>query len=336
MDLYICSTYYHVLITLLKASKSNDRNSRGMYSVILLDTIYSAIELDNRIRETRLFNTVQIINTPTYVKNKSIFDKLFWKKAGVKKLDLDFIDAFSKYRNIYLYMDDTWLADYFKCKNIKYHLIEDSIDGYKHILNNRYARLADPSKNGWLNILYKFFPNAEGNYKFLLDCEQVIDIEVNQIKGTIFENQDQSRLIEVPREKLFKLLEDKSLLNKVINVFLDDRNIIDGDNIAIIFTSPFFDDKLVDSEESQLKIYEKLLSKYDGYNILIKAHPRDVTDYTKLEGVRVIPKNFPSELIAYLDQSKIMKYISIASHSVDIYPKEKVDFYELDEVKQWH
>ena len=331
MDLYVCSTYYHVLITLLKTHSSMNRNVN--ISILLLDTINDTKRLSALMTGTTIFKSIEVLDAPDYVYHKNIINKLFWKSIGTKKLDSDLSNNFSTYNNIYLYMDDTWLADYFKCKDIKYHLIEDSIDGYKHILNNRYARLADPSKNGWLNMLYKFFPNAEGNYKFLLDCDQVIDIEVNEIEGTIFKETD--RLVEVPRKPLFDQLDDKDFLNTVLEVFLDDRNIINGENIAIVFTSPFFDDKLVDSEDSQLALYKKLISRYSDNNILFKAHPRDVVDYTKLNNVKVIPKNFPSELIAYLDQSKISKFISIASHSVDIYPKDKIDFYELDEVKQW-
>lgn len=328
MDVYFCSTYYHVLISCLKSLAANEKPD-----LVILNYIKDSEALATRIKDSQLFNSVKILKTPSFVLQKNLFEKLFTNKLYKNRLK-NFQFPFDDYKNIYLYMDDTWIARYCKLEHIRYHLIEDSVDAFKYILNNRFRELVKPEYNRFHKI-YKLFPYAEGNHKHFLDSAEVIDIEVNEIKGTIFEHKEKNRLIEVPRTGLFNLLKNKDLLNKVLDVFLDNKNIIDGDNIAIIFTSPFFDDKFVNSEEEQLKVYNKLIKKYDDFNILVKAHPRDATDYAKLENVRVIPKNFPSELIAYLDQSKIMKYISIASHSVDIYPMDKVDFYELDEVKQW-
>ncbi len=298
MDVYFCSTYYHVLITCLKSLMTKQK-----IDLIVLEYINEPNSLVERIRKSGLFEKVNVLKTPEFVIKKNLIEKLYANKLYKSRMN-DFQFSFNRYNNIYLFMDDTWIARYCKLEHIKYHLIEDSLDAFKYILKNRYRELVSSEYNH-LHTLYKIFPYAEGNHKHFLSSEEVLDIEVNQIEGTIFEMGDHSRLLEVSRNRLFKLLEDEKNLNRLLDIFIDDRNIIEGNNIVLVFTSPFYADKIVKSEDEQLRIYRSLIEKYSGHNVFIKAHPRDAINYSKLGNIKIVPKNFPSELIAYLDQKKL-------------------------------
>ena len=325
MDAFVCSTYYHVLITALKAMSLNEKAD-----VFVLDNVEDGETLCTRMKKSKLFHAVFYVKAPSKVYNKTITDKLFWQLRCKNIIESELPYDFHAYKECYLYMDDTWLANYFKVIGFHYNVIEDSIDAFKHILNTRYARLVDYRKSGKVFWLWKLFPYAEGNYKFFLDSPCVKTIEVNSKEGIILP--DDERIIEVPRKELFAELENNEKLNTVLDIFLNDRNIISGENIAIIFTSPFWDDGLVDSEEEQLKLYIRLISNYSkDYQVLIKAHPRDKANYESISGVTVLPRCFPSELIYYLDSSVVKKYVSIASHCVDIYPAEKTDYFEFQD-----
>lgn len=326
MDAYFCSTYYHVLITYLKTLRSADK-----IDVFILDYIENANILAERLRASNIFNTVNVLKAPEFVYHKNIIEKLFANKIYKRRFKNFNLDV-STYDSLYLYMDDTWIARYFKLENIKYNLIEDSLDAFKYILNNRYKELVKPEYHH-LYALYRIFPYAEGNHKHFFDSPSVLSIEVNDRNGIVLPNDN--RIVELPRKVLFDQLEEPKTAKQVMDIFLDNNAMLTENNIVIVFTSPFCVDGLISSEEDQIKLYKKLLKHYENNIVYIKAHPRDQTDYSVIDNVKIMPKNFPSELISYLDQSKISKFVSIASHCVDIYSHDKVDFYELEEVRKW-
>lgn len=326
MNAYFCSTYYHVLITYLKALRSADKTD-----VFVLDYIENADILAERLRAGNIFNTVRVLEAPKFVYHKNVIEKLFANKIYKKRFK-DFSLDVDAYDSIYLYMDDTWLARYFKLENIKYALIEDSLDAFKYIMNNRFKELVKPEYHH-LYALYKLFPYAEGNHKHFFDSPSVLSIEVNDRNGIALP--DDGRISEFPREILFKQLEDPKTAKRVMDIFLDDNDMLTENDIVIVFTSPFRADGAVSSEKEQIRLYKKLLKRYENNTVYIKAHPRDRTDYTVIDNVKVMPKNFPSELLNYLDTSRISKFVSVASHCVDAYPQDKVDFYKLEEVRKW-
>ena len=289
MDAYFCSTYYHVLITYLKTLRSVDK-----IDVFVLDYIENANILAERLRESNIFNTVNVLEAPEFVYHKNIIEKLFANKIYKRRFK-DFNLDVSTYDRLYLYMDDTWIARYFKLENIKYNLIEDSLDAFKYILNNRYKELVKPEYHH-LYALYRIFPYAEGNHKHFFDSPSVLSIEgnhkhffdspsvlsieVNNRNGIVLPNDN--RIVELPRKVLFNQLEDPKTAKQVMDIFLDNNAMLTENNIVIVFTSPFCVDGLISSEEDQIKLYKKLLKYYENNIVYIKAHPRDQTDYSAI------------------------------------------------------
>lgn len=97
----------------------------------------------------------------------------------------------------------------------------------------------------------------------------------------------------------------------------------------ILLPQPLSEDGLV-SEEYKIGLYNKIIDSYRvDYDIYIKPHPREKTDYTKFEGVNVIRQNFPAELFNLLDIQFTLA-ISLFSSAVYNFPAEKKIFLGLD------
>ena len=255
MNAYFCSTYYHILITVLK-----NVDDRGKNDIYIMDLIPTAKELYTQIQGTGIFKKTYLLETPASFKDKNTFQKLFWKKIAKKHISATFHLSTEQYDELFIFMDDTWLAHYFKIFNIKYNLIEDSLNSFKFIKNTVYYRMVDKSANGWLYKVWKIFPWGEGNYQYFFDSPCVKSIEVNEKKGTIFEDRD--HVIEVPRQCLLDKLNNEDVQLLVSSIFIDDLSALKIDNIAIIFTSPFYDDKIISSEKEQYELYERLKFKH--------------------------------------------------------------------------
>lgn len=320
MNLYICSTYYHVYITLIKKMVNNYESD-----LMVLDYIPNGKTLASSIRNHKLFDNVFFVNNyyddymsnHKYLSKIGVFNKHILKKICAKKLKIDFL----KYDKIYLFMDDIWIARYFKLSKIHYNIIEDGIDSYKYILTTNFAYTV---KKSIKKKIVSFIRNT--GYKYNLKCKYVDSIEVNEKKGLQIE--DDGRIIEVSRADLVTKLnpEQKQV---ILSIFLNDRELLSKKNIVIIFTRPFYNDKIIDSISKQLNIYNKLIDIYKKYNVFLKPHPRDQVDYSNIKNVNVIEKNFPSEVINFINTENVIKYVAIESHCVDVYPPEKVDYYEL-------
>ena len=70
---------------------------------------------------------------------------------------------------------------------------------------------------------------------------------------------------------------------------------------ALILSQPLSEDNLA-TYEDELKIYEEFINKFSDYEIIIKPHPRDEKDYTKIyPNIKVIDKHFPIELLTLID-----------------------------------
>lgn len=168
------------------------------------------------------------------------------------------------------------------------------------------------------------------NTRYYLDDPNILSLEVNQIEGAVIDRTD-SRIIECPRRKLFGIVDhNQKNLDVVMLIFKDDIAAFrECDNIALILTYCLSADGKMRSTDEQLALYSKVCDCYWQKKMtpVIKPHPRDLTDYSSLN-VDVVNKNFPSELLYYIDQNKIVKNVSIYSTSTSLFPKEKVDYYE--------
>ncbi len=86
----------------------------------------------------------------------------------------------------------------------------------------------------------------------------------------------------------------------------------------LLVTQPFSEDNFID-EPYKINTYNKLLDEFAiGYNIYIKPHPRESTDYSKVleHQVQIIPQDFPLELIDIFTDAKFEKGLTIYSSAL--------------------
>ena len=126
-----------------------------------------------------------------------------------------------------------------------------------------------------------------------------------------------SRLPPALREKARELniskevaLLSAAVRTEIFEIFIaSDAFEIPPGNNALLLTQPISEDKVINGEKEKIAIYADVIAKIPGkYNIIIKTHPREKTDYsTHFKHVTVLPALFPIEILGlkpgfYFDQ----------------------------------
>lgn len=121
----------------------------------------------------------------------------------------------------------------------------------------------------------------------------------------------------------------------ILNIFKFNNNILkklEKDTI-ILLTQPLSEDGVI-SEERKIEIYSEILNKYSGDSILIKPHPREITDYEKaFPNYYIIKEKYPIEILELLGV-KIKKVVTLFSTAAfGLGRNLEIDFYgtEVDE-----
>jgi len=114
---------------------------------------------------------------------------------------------------------------------------------------------------------------------------------------------------------------------EILKIFGFEKNKLNIDEESIIFfTQPFSEDRILTKDE-EINLYKKVLSKYDGERIIIKTHPRDKKDYSKIfPNYTIIDGELPAEFI-FLLNINIKKVSTIYSSAVTVFDEEKIDFF---------
>ncbi len=169
-------------------------------------------------------------------------------------------------------------------------------------------------------------------------------IEVNDI-SVIKTDERYKPFIEVSRHQLFKnIQEDK--LEIILDIFGVKRNnllITNNKKNILILTQPlYWDYSITDSE--LVSMYKNIIDEYkDNYNVYLKPHPRDITDYNFLrEDVTILNKNIPLELYEIAEDIEFDIGITYDSSSLDfiscvknkIFLKDKIPLTNKNKVEK--
>ena len=316
MKIFICFTYYHILVTLVKSFVNKEK-----YDIMIANDIPGYENLISHIAEKNYFRKIHIYDAKIIRIKKSnnvILYSLARNKYNIlsrfkRYFDLDL----SQYDDIYIYNDATEIGLYLNYRKIKYHLLEDALDFYKYF--NTYYHLRDNSYN---NKSFKSLLKKLLGIGFMAwgTSEYCLDIEVNDVNGIQIPTE---KVITVSRKELFSHLSDTDK-KSIYDVFASDRKVDSGKGDSVLIcTQPLFSAGHVKSMEVQLMVFEEIIRDYynQGNNIVIKPHPRDEADYSEL--VRkyhcgYIDKNIPSEVLDYNPNAKhYCAAISITSTSIN-------------------
>lgn len=327
--LYVCHTFYHVYVAILKEMKLARNMPAGAYQKadIALSAISTDFEnLGDRLTKTAIFDTVIALDEKRedffpelakYRKNYSsilrhmVNRMIFTKKLAKCEIPYMRVIDFAAYGDIYVFCDSDPVGYYLNYRHIYYHAVEDGLDCLKNLDDAYVANQGHFRLKTWFsrhNLI--FIMNGWGKY-----C---IDMEIND-RSVV--PTDCSRFVEEPRKPLEKALtpEQKKL---VIKAFVDDADSLmeqlkpscEGEEFACFLTEPHPVDV-----EARKRVCLDVIEKYcKGYRVLIKPHPRDLIDYTALcPDAVVLRGRFPVEVLNFFEGLHIKKAVSIVTTALN-------------------
>lgn len=319
MDNYICHTHFHIYNAIIRTVDSK-RPSR-LY--VMKDYQKIDDKFLDKINDLNIFENVISFSNGNIVGelNQSLInypnnEKMIIESMLYQKFKYLFSECNRKDK-VFIFSDDLphwfFVSKYFN----EIYRIEDAYNSFKREVEIRWEF------GIWGAFLQKYrgniYPETHGlsdKVENILVSEQIEDIPkeykdkliISNIKDITNEHQDE--------------------LKDIFSYIYDINNVMD-ENTILILTQPLGNYYCTRAE--QIKLYEKIASKYDRKNVLIKPHPADNVDYRKY-GFKVLSKNAPIE-VYNLTSKKIKKAITFGSSSIYLidFAKEKEILFKMDD-----
>ncbi len=329
--IYVCHTYYHVYITLLKEF-ALPVEKQGKATLVLSKMSTDFGGLKQRIEANGVFEQVLEYDEKPFtffeelqkykVDNanpiKQLWNRIIFTKKFAKLQEAYVPTDFTQYKDIYVYCDSDPIGYYLNYKKIKYHAVEDGLNCLVHYDTARYDNRGNFKLKAFLakcNLI--FIQNGYSKY-----C---VDMEVNSIADIRY---TLPNYIEVPRKELELRLTEKEK-ELITNIFVENlaeiKRILNGLDKAkknfILLTEPLC------SLDIRKQIFKDLIDEYcvNG-NVVIKPHPRDELDYTEIfKDHLIFEKMLPMEVLNLLGENSFDLAISVLTEIKGIrFAKESV------------
>ncbi len=330
--IYVCHTYYHVYVTILKELKlraetaqpasgqaASGQEDVGDATLVLSKMSTNFENLKERVESTGFFREVIEFDE----KREDFFPELAkWRKGGgnllanlwcrirftklYAKLEAPYIPVdFREYKERYIYCDSDPVGYYLNQYKIPYHAIEDGLNCLKNFDAARYDNRGHFKLKAFLsqqcNLI--FVQNGYGKY-----C---LDMEVNDSSLIKYPC---PKYIDEPRKALTDRLteEEKDL---ILRIFVRNKEELQkqieessrlGDKILIL-TDPLC---TLDVRE---RIFRDIIQMYEPEGtIFLKPHPRDILDYKKLFGAYPqFDATLPMEMLNFFPGLRFKKVVAV-------------------------
>ena len=315
--IYVCHTYYHAYIAVLKELNLN-KEKRGNATLVLSTMSNDFGNLKERAQKCGLFEAVYMFEEKEDVffpelhkyhtdKGNIVLNMLnriiYTKKLG--KLQEPYVPVdFKQYKDIYVFCDSDPIGYYLSYKKIYYHAVEDGLDCISTYDTARYSNRGHFGLKAWMaaqNLI--FIENGYGKY-----C---LDMEVNNIACLPYPIK---KYIEKPRKELTCNLTDEDK-RTLVSVFMENLEELEAQlalcpadkKRILLLTEPLC---ALDVRET---IFRDVIRDYCGDGIvLIKPHPRDELNYRERFGDHiVIEGKFPMEILNYIPGLTFDKVVSV-------------------------
>lgn len=344
--IYVCHTYYHVYITLLKEF-ALPKEEQGGATILLskmsndFETLKERIDKVGIIEEVFEYDEKRETYFPEVMKYKidqgSLFRNLINRIKYTKELgraEEPFVPVdFESYKKVYVFCDSDPIGYYLQYKKIKYHALED---GLNCIVNFDAARFDNRGhfklKAFMARLGLIFIQNGYGKY-----C---IDMEVNDKARLAYPTK---KHVELPRKKMTERLshDEKEILGRI---FIKNYEALEkeiekgqtGTDTVLILTEPLC------SLDIREQIFSDLVKEYgENASVTIKPHPRDELEYEPIfPDLPILDKAIPMEILNLIEGLQFTKVISIlteikaiefAKESIKLGP-DFMDKYETPEI----
>lgn len=315
--IYVCHTYYHVYVTLLKELKL-PKGQQGQATLVLSRMSNDFEDLKSRAEASGLFREVVEFDE----KREDFFPELAkWRKGTggalgnlyyrirftkrYAELEAPYVPVdFRDYEDIYVYCDSDPIGYYLNQNKIYYHAVEDGLNCLKNFDAARYDNRGHFKLKVFLSrkLNLIFVQNGYGKY-----C---LDMEVNDISAIRYPC---PQYVEVPRKALVDRLteEDKE---RILGVFIRDMETLkrqlyggQGEDKILILTDPLC---TLDVRE---RIFRDIIRMYEPEGkIFIKPHPRDELDYReKFPEYPQFDGKIPMEMLQFFPGVRFRKVVSV-------------------------
>lgn len=314
--IYVCHTYYNVYVSFLKElnyQKAGDR--KGTIALSLMSTDFK--DLKHRLIKSNIFDEVIELNEV----HPSLFDEkfkykivkgtwwnpfsliinwiLYWRyiaKQTEKYINVDF----SKYRKIFVYCDSDPIGMYLNYKKLQYTAVEDALESCRIPQLEKYIKFLRLkiilSKMGVIFMRDGFSKYAK-------------ELEVNDKEGIYSWGRE---VIGVSRRKLLnqldnvkkELIYDLFYIGKTSNIFENCKK-----NVMLLAGQ-------LCSPKKSFEIFKDIIKIHcDDYNVYIKPHPIDDSDYEKeFPECIILERFFPIEIFNIKCELEIEKLISVTTN----------------------
>lgn len=308
---YVCGTLFHVFVSTLKSISERSKNEESL--LIVNDHTPNLDIIAKKLVEAGFFT--DYLYVPFIEINDRIRSEVnFFKQTTHRnKYIIEYVERYSDVKNRYNFIKDSTInlfynlgfsSVYFlvRYKKNEFNQIEDGLRNYNPRVNNLKAF----KRKYILNT-----PQGEGR------DPQIKTIEV----------QYPEKLPEIVRYKGVKLDIQGMMVSlsnenrqKILDVFSQGHTFtIDGHKKAILITQPLSEDGYI-TEDYKITLYKQILIEYaQAYDIFVKPHPREKTDYKEKLGLEIveIPRNFPMEILNFFPDIIFEKGITIYSGALN-------------------
>lgn len=329
--IYVCHTYYHVLISIVKEmNRVTEKSDKRTLLISRMSTDFE--ELKERVERSGFFDTVIDFDEkrdsyfPELMELKkdrgssflNLFNRIKYTKL-LSKFEEPYVPVdFKKYDDIYVFCDGDPIGTYLNQHKIKYHAVEDGLDTLKPLVQAKFD-------NKGLFKLKKFF-SMRLNLIFMCDgySKYCIDMEVND--KTVIDD-DFYKYVEIPRAKLFDAL-SKEQIQTIQKIFVKDADKLktviekcDEKKAIMILTEPLC------SLDVRKNIFSDLINEYSKEGmVVLKPHPRDELNYeSEFPDVLSFDRTVPMEIFRINKNIKFSKIISVYTQLANVdFAEEKV------------
>lgn len=309
--LYICLTYYHILVTLVKEIDSADE-----VDIVICNTIPEYDRISESLKDSGIFNNIFFFDEKYYQLNNPLdgikFGKLdvFFSNRKIRKaIPLPSKLLLHSYDDINIFNDAANIGYSLRANKIYYNLLEDAKNSYKVLDQYMEINYEKSLKKKILGFAHETL-YYHGKSKF----SKIV--EVNDDHG-----------LKIPQEKI--IVKNKRLMfdtlsteqkERIFEIFMhgSEQQITYDSGATLILTQPLFEDGIVKTADVQKEIYSNIIEMYcRGERIFIKPHPRDNFDYTKhFQFATMLNKNLPTEVLEFKPKVTFRKAITVTSSSI--------------------
>lgn len=307
---FFCHTYYHILVSILYALDSNDKNNLYLNR----DYIKFSPEFLMDLKGSGLFEDVVTYTNGNVVSSLVRDLKKDYAKANV----LIPHHLYSQYANIcqkinkentnFLFSDSLPIWYFLEREFSNFIKLEDAYDSFE-----REIKLS--TFHGMWGEVLKYIPQDYPQINFT--SEKIAKIIVSKpiknldnIYANKVEVKDTKELINQHREKFVEIL----------NALFDVPSIQTNSNRVILLTQPLYKVGYC-TEEEQIILYKIMLKKYEECQVYIKPHPADDINYKeKFPDAIIFSKSVPVEVYNYanINFDTALTFGSSAAETIDI------------------